>query len=301
MNMNSKIMLGPATLGSNAPLSAGPYDPAAVEPRWPGTNVPASQPLPPGTTIDTVLQTTDRYQVGEALEYVATIGTALKQADEAGIDINAITGIDFQAMLSWVAAGSAIGAGFGGVGAPIGAIVALGIFLFTNVVGSNSSANATMPNAPQHVRTLGQQYAPQSFIDYSVSRNLNTWATPNDLFRAILTYWLTQHRAVITLDTPERYYSGVNDNIYINGAGGEAVVAEMYKQAMVDYWATKEARERPGVDRYRTVMMYKARINVPAGWQDADGDGIADAGTGTGKVVVGALLLAAAAYAASKA
>lgn len=278
----------------------GPNDPVPMQPRWPGTNLPAAQPLPPGATVDTLVENTTRWSPAQAIETIGMIAEAEKQLGAAGIVKP--SGINFEQLAGSISAGAGVGTLFGpGIGTAIGAIVGLLTYAWTWVSSRPGAADLTYPNAPQSVRMWATMWAEQEYIDWSVANGRNTWGTEKEMAQGQLLFWLERWKVVITTGGTSRFYSGKFDAMYVAFAGGDAEVAALYKPMMVDYYATKEARIAAGVqnDRpYDITMMYKSTLLLP-GQVDTDGDGVAD-NTGGGSALVAIGLAAGAALLLAK-
>ncbi len=273
----------------------GPGDPTPMEPRWPGTNLPAAQPLPPGATVDTTVELAERWDPESAMRTIGTIAEAEKQLGAAGIIKP--TGVNFQELAASVMAGAGVGTLFGpGIGTAVGAVVGLLTYAYTWISSRPGAADLTYPNAPQHVRMWATIFAEQEYIDWSVANGKNTWGTEKEMAQGQLLYWLERWKIVITAGGTSAFYSGKPDALYIGYAGGENEVAALYKPMMIDYYATKQARIDMGVQNgrpYDVTMMYKANVVLPSN-VDADGDGVPDE-TGGGSAGVALALAAGAA------
>lgn len=269
-------------------IMAGPNDPQYMEPRWPGTNLPISQPLPAGSTVATELEQTVRWDPQKALEFLGTAAEAQKQAAQIGIELPG--GIDFGRLAAAMSAGAAAGALAGGVGAIVGAAVGLVYAVWT--MFANSGQSTTYANAEVH--NWATRYAPQAFIDDALAAGTNTWTTIPQIARAVLLWWLERDNVVL-MDYTSSWYNGEPDGAYINSAGGNAAVADMYKQVGVDYWATRNARQDQGRNEdWDVTIMFRNKVNLPANAPDKppvrDGGGnpriTTDQGSG-GPIAVG--------------
>lgn len=273
----------------------GPGDPTPMEPRWPGTNLPAAQPLPPGATVDTTVELGERWDPESAMRTIGTIAEAEKQLGAAGIIKP--SGVNFQELAASVMAGAGVGTLFGpGIGTAVGAIVGLFAYGFKWINNRPGAADVTYPNAPDSVRMWATNFAQQAYIQASVAAGRNTWGTIQEMAQGQLLWWLETYGVVITSGGASKFYNGIPDQLFIGYAGGDAEVAALYKPMMVDYNATKAARLEMGVNNtspWNVTMMYKSTVILP-GQVDNDGDGQPDETGGGSAGVVLALAAGAA-------
>lgn len=256
-----------------------------MSPVWPGTNIPSAQPLPAGASIDTVLEIVPRWTPEAAIDTIATIAAAEQQLSSA--NIIKPTGVDFQAAASMIGAGAGIGTMiFPGIGTAIGAAVGLIAYAVDFLV--NSGGNTNYPNAPQAVIWWINSFAETAFVQNALDTGQNTWSTEKQVAQAQLLYWLERWGCVL-VNSGQKFYSGIPDSLYIGYAGGEDEVAEMYKNVMVDYWATKQARMDAGV--LDTGLSYDVTVIITAKVMLQDTDEGDDEGEGDDESNTGALLL----------
>jgi len=267
-------------------ILTGPDDPVYIEPRWPGTDIPQGQPLPAGSNVSTGVTDTGRWDSTQALQYLETAAEAQKQAENIGVELPG--GIDFGRLLAYVSTGA-------GVGGAVGAAIAFALYAFEWLSDRSPAADATYPNAPQHVRMFATTFAEQAYIDWAVANGTNNWGSEADMVKGQLLYWL-ERWGVVLVASGSRFYNNIPDSLFIGYAGGEQVVADLYKQAMVDYNATKAQRIADGTINtsagYDTTFMYKADVNVRGGGADGEGGD----GSSAGAVVAGLAVVGAIAY-----
>jgi len=286
-------------------IMAAPGDATPMEPRWPGTNLPLAQPLPAGSTVATTVETrTEGLDLEAAGEYFAVAGKAMQQAQQLGIDVP--EGIDFARAFSYVTAGAGIGAIGGPIGIGIGAAVGLITYAISWLQGNNGST--TYPNSL--VANWAGAFAETAFVNWAVQNQVNGWASIEAIAQAQLLFWAEQRGVVIVAYRnasqvfweqgvqQAKYYNNVLDLAYIGYAGGEAKVAELYKQVGVDYYKTRDARIAAGSVVQTTVAQYKARVTLAPGTADdtRNPDG-SNSGTDSG-ISTGAILLGVGAVAA---
>lgn len=239
--------------------------PSRLDPRWPGTNIPAAQPLPAGATVDTLVVEKPRWDPAQAIETIATISKAEKQLSTVGVIKP--TGINFQTLAAYIGTGAGVGTAIApGIGTLVGAVVGLSAYIIQWAANRPWSTNKTYPNAPAHVRMWAAAFLDQEYLDFAVANNANSWGTEKEMAMGQLIFWLERWGVVITLGAG-KFYSGKPDALYIGYAGGESAVAEMYAQMMVDYHGTKQARITMGLDgtaaAYNVTMVYKATVKLP--------------------------------------
>lgn len=284
--MRSKLMTGAMSEG-----------PTTMAPRWPGTDIPAGQPLPPGATVDTVIETTNRWTPDGALQTIGTISAA--EQFLAAENIIKPTGINFGELAQNVARFAGIGTFFGpGLGTIIGAAAGLLVSVAGWIFGRNDQPAppilAELANSPDPVQQWAVSYAQIDFINWCVENGFTNVPTVADLAKLQLTYWLDRYGYVICWSNA-RFYSGIRDAVYIDSVGGEDAAASLYRQMMADYWATKNARDAAGVlntnDGYTINAVYKARVNIP-GQQQAEDAGGSSAVALAAVAAVGVLIMA---------
>lgn len=280
-------------------------NPTPLEPRWPNTNIPTSQPLPAGSTVATTVERTTRFDEAKAAEYLQLAGKALQQAETIGIEVP--NGIDFTQALAMISAGAGIGAIGGPIGVGIGAAVGLITYAITWLQGNGG--NTTYPN--QQVAFWAQHHAEQAFVDWAVQNQTNTWSTIEQAAQAQLLYWAERWNCILVAyrdqnqvywpagDGQAKFYNGIPDMIQIGWAGGNEKVAELYKQIGVDYYATRDMRIAAQNAGYDITAQYKMNVTVPRGQADdtrnPDGSNTGTDGDGdnTAAIVVGVAALAA--------
>ena len=268
-------------------ILTGPNDPVRIEPRWPGTDIPQGQPLPAGSNVSTGVTDTGRWDATQALQFLETAAEAQKQAKNVGVELPA--DIDFDALVAYVGTGAAVG---GIVGASIG----FALYAFQWLSDRSPAADATYPNAPQHVRMFATTFAEQAYIEWAVANGTNNWGSEADMVKGQLLYWL-ERWGVVLVASGSRFYNNIPDSLFIGYAGGEQVVSDLYKQAMVDYNATKAQRIADGTINtsagYDTTFMFKADVNVRS---ESGGDGPSPGPSSSGAIVAGAAIIGTIAY-----
>jgi len=248
-------------------MGTSPETLEVLGPRWPNTDIPTSQPLPAGATVDTILVTNDRWNENDATQFLAQAGTILQQAQTLGIDLPG--GINYQEALASISSAAAIGTAIPGVGTIAGAAAGLIIYA-VKFIRDSGGGNGPYPNA--QTAMWAQNFAEQSFVDWAAENETNTWNTIQDMAKAQLLYWLERWGCVIVYYPPTgpganlrgaKFYNNIPDLIYIGYAGGDAAVRDLYKQAGVDYDATREARIAANNGGYDINVQYKMKVNVP--------------------------------------
>lgn len=289
--MRSKIMLGPMA-----------EDPTYMAPRWPGTNLPATEPLPPGATVATNIELTDKWDAAKAVDVIATIGKAEQFLSSA--DIIKPSGINFAEVGATISLFAGIGSFIPGVGTVVGAAAGLVYSVVSWFIGRNDQPQGPilqeLANSPDAVQYWAVSYAQIDFIDWAVANGYNNFQTIPEIAKMQLTYWLDRYGWIICWSNA-KFYNGIRDAVFIDSAGGEEAVAAMYKQLMADYWATKSARDAAGLlnvnDGYTINAVYKAFVTLPGedGHEDPDTDEESNTGAVVllGAVAAGALLIAA--------
>lgn len=244
-------------------------DPTPMQPRWPGTNLPASEPLPAGATVDTLIELKERWTPDAAIDTIGTIAKA--EQFLASTNIIKPTGFDFQGTATRIAQFAAIGTAIGpGLGTVIGAAAGLVFSVVSWFTGRNDGPPTPIQeqfaNAPEPVQYWIVSYAQQDFVDWAEQNGYNELQTIAEVAKLQLVYWLNRYGWVICW-SQARFYNNIPDAIMIDSAGGEDAVAELYRQNMADYWATKSARDEAGLlntnQGYTINAVLKARVTLP--------------------------------------
>ena len=273
-------------------------DPTPMQPRWPGTNLPAGQPLPAGATVDTQIALTERWTPDAALQTIGTIAKAEQFLTSA--NIIKPSGINFGELASNVAQFAGVGTMIGpGLGTIIGAAAGLLVTVAGWIFGRNDQPAppilAELANSPDPVQQWAVSYAQIDFVNWLVQQGITNIPTVPDIAKLQLTYWLDRYGWVICWSNA-RFYSGIRDAVYIDSVGGENAAAAMYAQLMADYWATKEARDAAGLLNvnagYTINAVYKARVNLPGQDQQDNETGGSSALVVVGVAAAAALMLA---------
>jgi len=242
--------------------------PETLDVRWPGTNAPVGQPLPPGSNVSTVLtESEDGWDPNQAVNFLVQADAAAGQLERIGVNLPA--GIDFGRAAASIATGAAMGSVVPGVGTVAGAIAGLGLYVVAFIQASGSGLG---PYPNQQTAAWAQAFAEQAFIDWAVENETNTWGSIPDMARAQLLFWLERWKCVLVA-YPETgpganlrgasFYNGVPDLLYLGYCGGDAVVRDLYKQAGVDYEATRQARIEANTTDYKLVVQYQLKVAVP--------------------------------------
>lgn len=263
--------------------------PEILLPRYPGTNIPAGQPLPPGTSVaQTVATFTNGFNAETFLGWINTFDAATKQPNVQAV---VPQGVDFSGLASMAAAGASAGAAIGGVGAIVGAVAATVAWVAQN--WNRLFGAQTPPHyANAQVHAWATAYLPQAVLDWSRANDPNVqFQSISQMAQACLCYWLETGGLVVVAGMGTRLYSGVLDDTYINALGVDP--NEFYRPLGVNYQATRALRVNTGNRDQRHVAQYKAEITLPDDAQD-------QASTGTGAVLVVGGLIAAGAYLAAK-
>lgn len=259
-------------------VSPNPIDPAAP--------LPSATPLPPGSAPRVTTVNTGAWSLEAFGQYV---GTGADLLQKSGVTLpGPVAGFDFGAAFAKIAAASATGAAVGGPwGAAIGAVIAI----VTNLGGlwdqlQNPNWYAVGPG----VHDWATRYAESAFISEAQAKGTNRWQTVAEIARHQLVWWLGKYGAVVT-GQQGRFYSGIDDNLYVAAAGGADEVRKIYAGAGVDWDGTRAARA--AANDYRAnanVVMYKLEI-VPRGADPvntATGLSPTPVPTGTGSEYAGA-------------
>ena len=271
-------------------------DPTPMQPRWPGTNLPAAEPLPPGATVDTQVELVERWTPDGALQTIGTVATAEQFLSSA--NIIKPSGINFGQLAQNVATYAGIGTFFGpGLGTAIGAAAGLLVTVAAWIFGRNDQPAppilAELAGSPDPVQQWAVSYAQIDFVNWLVSQGLTEIPSVADIAKLQLTYWLDRYGYVICWSNA-RFYSGIRDAVYIDSVGGEDAAAAMYRQLMADYWETKAARDAAGVlnvnSGYTINAVYKARVTLPN--QDVQHTGGSSALVVVGLAAAAALMMA---------
>jgi hypothetical protein len=267
--MKAHIMTGTGT------INAGPFtgvpgdsgtggalgDPTMMETRWPDTDIPLSQPLPAGATVETTLVKTDRWNPDKFQTYLKVANQVVNVLERTGAMKGIPSGLDIGEALSYIATGAGIGATFGGIGAVVGAAVGLVLYAVNYIIRSGSGPVG--PYANQQVAWWAGQFAEQAFVDWAVQNEVNTWGSTQDICRAQMVWWVETFGVAITAGTGGKFYSQKPDDIYIGYCGGEDAAAELYKQLGIDYYATKAARKaNPETNQYDIHMQFGATTKM---------------------------------------
>lgn len=287
-------------------MGTSPETLEVLGPRWPNTDIPTSQPLPAGSTVDTILVTNNRWNENDATQFLAQAGTVLNQAEQLGVELPG--GVNYREALSSITAGAAIGTAIPGVGTIAGAAAGLIVYA-VKFIQESGSGNGPYPNT--QTAMWAQNFAEQAFVDWAVQNQTNTWNSIPDMARAQLLFWLERWGCVLVL-YPETgpgaalrgasFYNGIPDIIYMGYAGGESMVRDLYKQAGVDYDATKQARIDANNAGYDITLQYRLKVNTgerTPGRTDQDPPRT-DESSGSGALVVGGLVIAAVAALSSQ-
>lgn len=265
-----------------AQIMAAPGDPTPMEPRWPGTSLPLSQPLPPGSTVDTIATTvnSNRWNTEKALTYLQTVGKAWTDIEQtaAQVGVTIPQSLNVPAVLGSIAAGLTLT----GVSAPVGAILGLLAGLWSLFSG---------PRTPSHygnaqVHAWATAYMPQACLDWAIANGRAGWTTTQQAARDVVLYWLEVENFVITPVDVQRLYSNIPNVIYLAEAGSQYVI-DLYTNAGIDLEATMNARTANG-GLLEPIIQYEAKVNLPPGYEDAQTGG--DSGSGTA-VAIGAALV----------
>ena len=278
-------------------ILTGPNDPTPMAPRWPGTNLPAAQPLPPGTTVaTTATDVGNRWDTAKAIEYLSTVGKAYDQVQQqaGAIGVQVPQNLNIPAVVASITAGAGIGALFGGVGAPIGAVVGLLIGIYQMFAGQRTQS----PYGNASVEAWATAYAPTAFVNWAIENNKAGWTTIPQIAMQILQWHLETAGLVFTGADRMTYYPGVPNHIFVGSAGNDGPVSDMYAQAGIDYFATKTARAAAAPAVSEVVIQWKAKINLPGQDNNGSGDGEGN-GSGTA-IALGIGVVAVGAYLASK-
>lgn len=284
--MTSKLMTGP--MGE---------DPTPMQPRWPGTNLPAAEPLPAGATVDTLIELEERWTPDAALDTIGTIAKAEQFLSSA--NIIKPTGFDFQGtatrIAQFAAIGTAIGPGLGTIiGAAAGLVYSVVSWFVSRPPDPPTPIQEQFANSPEPVQHWVVAYAQQDFVDWAEQNGYNELGTIADVAKLQLVYWLNRYGWIICW-SQARFYNNIPDAVMIDSAGGEDAVAELYRQNMADYWATKSARDAAGLlnvnQGYTINAVMKARVNLP-GQDNVETPGGSTAVALIGLAAVAALLVA---------
>lgn len=248
----------------------GPGDPTPMEPRWPGTNIPAGQPLPPGATVDTVATTVPAWSAEDAANTIGTIAKAAEFLEDA--NIIKPTGFDFGMAASNIATFAAIGTAIGpGLGTAIGAAAGLVYSVVSWMLTGGGQQDdppplEAMANSPEEVQHWLIANGQIDFVDWAVANGYDNIPSIRDAAQLQLLYWLNRYGWILCWSNA-RFYNGIRDAVHIDAAGGEDAVAAMYKRAMADYWGTKQARDDAGVlntnDGYTINVVWKSIVHLP--------------------------------------
>jgi hypothetical protein len=278
--------------------------PETLDVRWPNTNTPVGQPLPPGSNVSTVLtESEDGWDPNQAVNFLVQADAAAGQLERIGVNLPA--GIDFGRAAASISTGAALGSVVPGVGTVAGAIAGLGLYV-VEFIQASGSGNGPYPSGP--VAMWAQNFAEQAFVDWAVQNEANTWGSIEDMARAQLLFWLERWKCVLVLYPPTgpgaqlrgaSFYNGIPDLIYIGYCGGDAAVRDLYKQAGVDYEATRQARIEANTTDYKLVVQYQLKVAVPnaaapgRGPQEPPRGGGADekGSIGVGTLAAGAVVL----------
>ena len=265
--MKAHIMTGTGTI-NGGPEGTQPwdvdYEGAGFE-TYQNSNYPLSQDLPPGTnaTSENALST-NGFDAQSAVQWFNTSAKLLDQFERsANIQFTTPSGFDIPACVALI--GTAAGIGFmagGPVGALIGAIAGLVLYVVSFFV--RNSVNPNFANAT--VRDWAYANAEEAFINSAIAEQNNGWTTVDQIAKHQLAWWLETYKAVL-VNNGGRFYSNKPDTLYIIAAGGEAAVAELYKQATVDYYATKAVRAENNTTAYNMVVQYRYNYQMPNGEQ----------------------------------
>lgn len=285
--MTSKLMTGPMS-----------EDPTPMAPRWPGTNLPATEPLPPGATVDTLIELKERWTPEGALQTIGTIAKAEQFLSSA--NIIKPTGFDFQGAATKIATFAGIGTAIGpGIGTIIGAAAGLVYSVVSWIAGGGTSSHVPtlledFGESPIEVQAWLIGYGQIAFVQWANANGYNGLPTVKEVCQLQLIYWLNEY-GVIIVRSDAQFYNGIRDRSFVDYAGGEAEVADLYRQQMADYWATKDARQAAGLldsnqgHSFNAVM--KARVNLPS-QDNVETPGGSTAVALIGLAAVGALLVA---------
>lgn len=285
--MTSKLMTGP--MGE---------DPTPMQPRWPGTNLPAAEPLPAGATVDTLIELEERWTPDAALDTIGTIAKAEQFLSSA--NIIKPTGFDFQGAAARIGQFAAIGTAIGpGLGTIIGAAAGLVFSVVSWISGGGSGHHEPtlledFGDSPLEVQAWLIAYGQIAFVQWANANGYNGLPTVREVCQLQLTYWLNEYGVIITKSNAQ-FYNGIRDYSFVDYAGGESEVADLYRQNMADYWATKDARQAAGLldsnQGHSINAVMKARVNLP-GQDNVETSGGSTAVALIGLAAVGALLVA---------
>lgn len=246
-----------ATVGA-VDRAPDPFAPTYIPPNPidPASPLPGAAPLPPGTTVTVGVENTGGWSLDK---FGQLIGTGADLAQRAGVNLGPLQGFNFGAAFSKVAAAAAAGTLAGG---PVGAVVGVLIALVSSLGGlwqqlQNPNWYAVGPG----VHDWATRYAQDAFIQEAQQQGTNRWQTIREIAQHQLAWWLAKYGAVIS-GQAGRFYSGIDDNLYVAAAGGAEAVRPLYQAAGVDWDATREARAAVGdYTATRNVMMYKINVN----------------------------------------
>lgn len=272
-------------------------DPTPMAPRWPGTDLPAAEPLPPGATVDTQVELAERWTPDGALQTIGTIAKA-----EQFLSANNIikpTGINFQSLATNVATFAGIGTFFGpGLGTAIGAAAGLVYSVVSWLIGGGGASDPPPPleafnESPEEVQYWLIANGQIDFVNWAVENGYNGLPTIRDVAQLQLIYWLNRYGYLLCWSNA-RHYNNIRDAVHIDAAGGEQAVADMYRHNMADYWETKAARDAAGVlnvnSGYSINAILKARVTLPD--QDQQSTGGSSALVVVGVAAAAALMMA---------
>jgi hypothetical protein len=244
--------------------------PETLDVRWPNTNTPVGQPLPAGSTVSTqLIENEDGWDPNQAVNFLVQADAAASQLSRIGVQLP--NGIDFGRAAASIASGAALGSVVPGVGTVAGAAIGLGLYVVEFIQASGAGLG---PYPDQQTAWWAQAFAEQAFVDWAVEHETNTWGSIQDMARAQLLFWLERWKCVLVA-YPETgpganlrgasFYNSVPDLLYLGYAGGEAAVRDLYKQAGVDYDATRQARIEANTTDYKLVAQYRIKLDVPGG------------------------------------
>lgn len=234
-------------------ISPNPIDPAAP--------LPGVQPLPPGASIDVVLDEQPNGQGWDLDKFGQLIGTGADLAGRVGVDLGPLSGFDFSAAFTKIAGFASTGFAVGG---PIGAGIGAGLAVLLAVADvwrrfQDPEWYAVGPG----VKQWATAYAQSAFVSEAQEQGTNAWPDVATIAKHQLAWWLERYGAVLS-DQGGRFYSNTSDGVYIQAAGGFEAARALYSEAGVDYAATvnrRAAAQRYGAQDH--VMQYG--IEVKAG------------------------------------